>query len=78
VLEYTRLSLKALFNVSVAGCLGYDVLVITDIVELMYTQFQLLVVMSYHSYLFFPAHHNLNNQQLKHRNKQAVVVASTS
>jgi hypothetical protein len=48
--------------VSVAGCLGYDVLVTNLRKSASVAKFQLLVWRR----LQIPAHHNLNNQQLKH------------
>jgi hypothetical protein len=64
--------------VSVAGCLGYDVLGTCFFISEILSVFQLLVVHNLNNQqlkphkvcqcrgAWMPAHHNLNNQQLKH------------
>jgi uncharacterized OsmC-like protein len=53
VLEFMEITSSNSFVVSVAGCLGYDVLAPQK-------------NQRYRTIHFLPAHHNLNNQQLKH------------
>jgi hypothetical protein len=57
--------LQSSLSVSVAGCLGYDVLA-PSVPPLRVNNQQLkLLAFKVFAPLFNPAHHNLNNQQLK-------------